>query len=246
MGICLGVDTTGYNGIRSPIDHYRYCEDNFGVGPNLNSRILGDTALRASIQKELMVVYRPNFGYLGPDFFTFKVMNGLALQSHISAGGVQGSENEVTMHVRNCRRFRSQLDFGTTPTKHPLCACNQTETAIIDASGTPACNPVRETLCSNQSSETHYTFLNMCLACEGDRANSYTCMAETIRAVMLVVDRGFCSGRPTMDCSQEILTQPGREAVNALSIDAYFPPAGFTRTGKSIGGFSFYNSAPLT
>ena len=23
LGLCLGVDTTGYNGIRSPIDHYR-------------------------------------------------------------------------------------------------------------------------------------------------------------------------------------------------------------------------------
>merc|ERR1711871_1434396 len=245
LGICLAVDTTGYNGIRSPIAHYRYCQENFGVGPNLNSRILGDTALRKSINKELMVVYRPNQGYLSPDFFTYRVIDGLAFQSHISAGGVQGSENEVTMHVRNCRRFRSQLDFGTAPTDHPLCSCNQTETAIIDAAGTPACNPIRESLCSNKTSETRYTFLNMCLACEGGRATSYTCMAETIRAVMLVVDRDFCSGRPSMDCSQETYSQPGREAVNALTLDAYFPPSGFTRTGKSIGGFAFYNSAPL-
>jgi len=49
-----------------------------------------------------------------------------------------------------------------------------------------------------------------------------------------------------MDCSQEIITAPGREASNFLSLDAYFPPDSFTRLGHSIGGFGFYQSASLT
>jgi hypothetical protein len=148
------------------------------------------------------------------------------------------------MHVRNCRVFKRAIDKGTSPALHPLCSCNQTETAIIDAAGDPPCQNIRESLCSNN--RTRYTFLNLCQACAGNLKNTIECTAETIRAVMMVKQRNFCSGRPAMDCSQETFTMPGREASNFLSLDAYFPPTSFSRLGTSIGGFNFYESAPLT
>jgi hypothetical protein len=243
LGLCLGVDTTGYNGVRSPIDHYRYCVDNFGVGPSLNSQTLGATPARFLLRGERVVVYRPFKNYLGPDYFTFHIFDGLALQNHVVEGGLQGALNEVTMHVRQCRMFQRALDKGTVVPLHPLCACNQTESAMIDVSAGGTCQPIIDSMCSDN--RTRYTFLNMCQACDGRRSGTMDCIAETIRAVMLVTQRGFCSGKPAMDCSQETLTLPGREANNFLSLDAYFPPSSFTRSGTSIGGFDFYNSAPL-
>jgi hypothetical protein len=242
LGICLGVDTTGLNGVRSPVDHYRYCSENFGVGPNLNSRTAGDTPAQVFLRNERVVIYRPFKGYKGPDFFSYQVQDGLSLQSHVVEGGREGVLNEVTMHVRNCRVFKRQMDKGVQPALHPLCACNQTETAIIDAPG-GSCAPIRDVTCADV--RTRYTFLNMCQACAGRGAGSIDCTAETIRAVMMVNQRGFCSRKPAMDCSQEIMTSPGREASNYLSLDAYFPPSSFTGLGHGIGGLNFYESAPL-
>lgn len=126
FGICNGVDTTGENGVRSGVDKYRHCTKSFGVGPVLRTYEYGALALQSFIRNERVVVYTPNLRYRGPDYFTYTIHDGLGIQNHIGESSQSVTLNEVTMHVRNCRKYDTMTKFNRTNNIHPLCTCGQT------------------------------------------------------------------------------------------------------------------------
>jgi hypothetical protein len=189
LGLCYGVDTSGLNGIKSPIMTYRYCKDNFGVGPSIMNHRLGDSANPIFLDYERVVAYVPNPRFRGPDFFTYKVYAGLGVQSHIGPGRELTTVNEVTMHVRYCRKFQSQVQKGYAAVIHPLCSCASSESGIIN--NITACDIQRKSICAVEGSRDD--FLNMCHSCKNLGSLSFECQAETVRAVALLTERGTLS-----------------------------------------------------
>jgi len=174
------------NGVKSPVMTYRYCTDNFGVGPTLSTR-LGDTASILYLQSERVVAYVPNPFYLGPDFFTYIIYDGLGVQTHSGAALAQTSVHEITTHVRFCRKFQSQLQNIFNATIHPICQCDSSESGIIN--NITLCESVRTAICADKTSR--YAFLNLCLSCEAKGPLSFVCQSETVRAVGMLRQRGI-------------------------------------------------------
>ena len=245
FGLCLGVDTSGANGVASPIGNYRYCQNNYGVAPHLSgSRTWGASPSQVFLRFERTIAYQPNPTYLGPDFFTYIIHDGLNVQQHTTPTG-QGSSNEVTLNVRNCRQFQRNIQVGAKQAIHPVCSCAATEAAVI--SNFTACNSARVSTCQSSTSAkgSRHDFLNMCFACEVRGPTSGECQAETIRALALLMERGMCTTRPPMDCSDESFTKQGTELTNYLSLKPNFAYGSFTNLGKAFGAYGWYNSPAL-
>ena len=177
------------------------------------------------------------------DFFSYIIYDGLDLQSHIGVKRHIVTMNDVTVHVRNCRHFANRLFYGEVRTVHPLCVCAQTETALV--ANPTACTTARLNTCSLRSNDTSRSvFLYMCLSCEEDGYSSGDCIAETTRAVSMLVQRGMCSTFPAMDCLSESITLPGREAVNYLTIalpQNAISEETFSPLTNAIGAFGRYD-----
>ena len=250
QGICYGVDTTDE---RSGVDGYRYCTDNHGVGPLLDIKNkLGDVAAQFFLRGERTIFYQPNLRFLGADYFVYVIHDGLNVQQHVGSSGKMVGTNEVTVHVRNCRQYARQLQFGLTHEVHSLCICAQDEKNLV--SNFAECTIAREAICVPSvinspvyKNSTRLDFLNMCLSCEVQGFESTDCVSETQRAVSLVTQRGMCVTDPYMDCTAETITTGGREAVNYLSLATpvtTIRSESFTQLTNSIGSMGWYSSSP--
>ena len=175
-----------------------YCANSFGVGPLLNIRQLGDTPETYDFREERVVIYQPAAGYLGPDYFTYIIYDGLNVQTHTSnVDNMVGSVNEVTIHVRKCRRFQAEQSLSIANTLHPLCVCAQTELSLVN--NTALCDSARRSVCTNSTATpTSHGFYNfyydpdkfssMCLSCfDASRGlRSGDCLSQTIRSVSYI------------------------------------------------------------
>ena len=214
-----------------------------------------------------MVIYKPKLHYEGPDYFTYLIHDGQNVQFH--SGGFSSkpkaeSVNEVTIHVRNCRVFESGVlkqkaaaasaagdgGLASAPlqSKHPLCPCAASEESVIG--NMTECLTGFYDICASESSRYH--FLNLCLVCEAgfiypsnspEAPFSEACVTEVIRSVGFITQRGFCSGKPAMECSTELLSVGGREAVNYLTLKPYTLHGSYTQLGNGYGGYGWYDSA---
>lgn len=205
LGYCYGPDTTMNRSTVDVNQAYTSCQNNYGVGVPLNSRKLGDTAVVRYLRNERILIYRPNTDYLGYDYFTYTIFDGLSLQSHQYAGGVQSSINEVLLHTRRCRPFQSKSQSSITATqslsfttdgRHVLCNCAQTETSLVG--NTTLCDQARIAVCNHVNTsdpvQGRNQFLALCLTCFDPRRGlrSADCQTQTIRAVSLLTSRNLC------------------------------------------------------
>jgi hypothetical protein len=121
------------------------------------------------LRDERVVSYVPHSNYLGPDFFTYCIYDGITMQQHVTQTGILETENQVTMHVRNCRPVDYMIQFNIKTPVHPLCVCASTESSLVGNS--TLCNAARISQCElivpNDEFETNLNthFLNMCLSC---------------------------------------------------------------------------------
>jgi hypothetical protein len=243
LGVCYGVDTSGTNGVRSGTNGFRYCPDNFGVGPLVTTRRLGDTAEENFIRYERVVIYVPKLNYLGPDYFTYLIKDGSNLQLHTIENNAIGSENQVTIHVRNCRRVKAALYRQEYKLTQPICVCKSSETALI--ADERNCHIAIQSICNQETSRSQ--FLSLCLACTlnlPQDLQSQECLDQTIRAVSFMYSLSLCTKEPTVDCSSERITLPGHESVNYLSLAPPMLEDSFTALGNGIGGIGWYKSPP--
>lgn len=248
-------------GLFSALFSIRYCHNNFGVGPLLARTQSGAVSNNFTfLRNERLVAYKPALKYEGPDFFTYRIYDGQNIQEHsgsrpgtLLASGV--SVNEVTLHVRSCRlyesaksNYESELAAADDPVAfqkqfvHPLCSCASTEEDIIG--NKTECLSGYEQICT--SNTTRYHFLNLCVVCgsiSSPVSFSEACVLEVIRAVSFVTQRGFCDATPPVDCSSELVSDPGREAVNYLSLRPYTLHGSYTQLGNGMGGYGWYDSA---
>jgi hypothetical protein len=254
LGVCYGSNSEGAT------QPFRYCADNYGNGIPLDLRVLGDTADYNSMRHERVVAYVPATHYLGPDYFEYIIYDGLSVQNHISWTGLPDSVNQVTTHVRNCRRVAAQMTYGVKTVKHPLCVCADTERGMIN--NTLHCFNSLETICAANST-SRKDFLNPCLACiqitnttttlaggqttETTTTYSYTangeCLAQIGRAVSMLNSIGLCSSAPAMDCNSEQLTMPGNEIFNYLTLSPPMLEKSFTMLGNGVGAVGWFKSA---
>jgi hypothetical protein len=263
LGQCYGVDTTLFNGVERESEGFRYCQDNFGVGPSLSDHVMGDVAKTFYLRNERVVAYLPYLRYRGPDYFTYKIYDGQTVQKHVTQTGKLGDENQVALHVRDCRTANYLTQFNISSPIHPLCTCQSNELSLVGDS--TACNLVRASLCTDKTTATYGHFESMCLACrdkvitvikeslsldppvtEPQVGLRGECLAQTMRAVSMLKNSGLCSTTPFMDCSAESITAPGRERINYLSLKT--PPGGgggFSQLGASFKGTGWFGS-PLS
>eukprot|EP01035_Chromulina_nebulosa_P016942 gene16942-22434_t len=220
------------------------CIANYGVGSNLDTlRILGDTPNNNFIKFERVVYYKPFDSYLGPDYFTYQIYDGVTLQTHDglaidSSNGIVIT-NEVTVHTRYCRIFGYKLANNITNTPLPLCICAQNESSVLGYSS--QCDSVRNEICSNTTTRSQY--LSMCQACEISLVST-ECIQQTIRSVSFLTTIGECSTYPIMDCSSESVTLSGKDATNYLTISPPTKYGSFTVLGNSFGGYGWFDSSP--
>ena len=260
-GICYGTATSDTNGVAVG-DGFRYCVDQFGMGTILN-RVNGDSSEYQFIRNEKVIIYKPIAGFTGPDFFTYQMYDGLSVQKHIAGNTYMGQEtstNEVSIHVRNCRRYTSDKRYGNAEVDfafgvHSLCSCASTETMVV-GNRTLGCDAARTSIClstnaENISSGGRSRFLNMCLACETTATSglsgfqSAECIFETERAVGFLVSRSLCSAEPSMDCSTELITTTGQDRWEYLSLMPPHTDEAFTALGNSVGGYGYYRSSTM-
>lgn len=256
-------------------------------------RYLGDKPMDSPqqyvITRDRFIRYHPDESFLGPDFFTYSIYDGVAKQSHIKAGParpltysdgyVRSDENEVTVHTRICGKYARQLEQysqGMVRSKHAMCSCAATESATIGTLA--ACAAAIETVCDEEDgSGLKQNFRFLCDACEyiGDESDSSLntnvclanktgsisngissagfvldisnrkCLGQINRAVSFLTTRGLCSAKPVMDCSNEIITMTGRNAVNYLSLRAPVGDLSMSVTGDSIGGYGWFDTSAL-
>merc|ERR1711998_310384 len=188
----------------------------------------GDKSQQYFMRNERMVIYTPKKGYTGPDMFTYRMIDGLEIQEYIGSNGQSTTKSEVTAHVRRCRKYISDKSNSRNQTIHPICDCMSSESGIIR--NITACDISRTAICDLESSKQD--FLNLCLTCNDLGFQSGECQAETLRAVGMLEELGFCANDPVMDCSGETFTRPGREAVNYMSMKTYPVFGSFTPLGK--------------
>jgi hypothetical protein len=231
MGYCNGVDTSGMNGVRSGVDGYRHCTDNFGVPPEFADYTLGDHASENYLRDERVVIYKPNLRYLGPDGFTYKVFDGVNEQVHSVKNGIAGYLNEVTVHVRTCRVYDYKVSKSIATTLEPICDCEESEYSIFNDE--EKCNEARTDICDDVSKHDHY--YAMCVACTQGFDTS-ECITQTTRALGFMSAKGLCSTAPRIDCSDETVTAPGRDRINYMSLKAPISSYHtFTALGNSFG-----------
>jgi hypothetical protein len=213
------------------------------------------------MRHERVVAYTPATNYLGPDYLTYIIYDGLQVQQHISWTGQQDSVNQVTMHVRNCRKVATTLLNKAVTAPHPMCVCADTEITMVN--NTVHCYSALVSICSDAS--TRKDFLNPCLACttsvETTTAISLTestttitsamqspitgeCIAQIGRAVSMLSSIGLCSTSPPKDCSGELVTAPGSEIFNYLSLSPPVLEKSFSLLGNGVGAVGWYKSAP--
>ena len=260
LGICYGVDTTGTNGVRSGTNGYRYCANSFGVPPSLSDHTHGDTPVQTYLRNERVVAYVPNLRYEGPDFFTYEMYDGLNVQTHITQNG-QGTENQVEMHVRDCRPVDYNDQFNISSVVHPLCTCDSTDTSLIG--NMVQCATARANVCGNSTSQGSSSviagnvhFYTMCEACStvvtGTGTGTGTdplgslrgeCLWQIMRAVSMLKTVGLCSSKPYYDCTAESITVPGLDKVNYLSLKSTPAAGAFSELGNSFGGVGWFGSA---
>jgi hypothetical protein len=179
LGPCYGVDTTGLNGVDS-VGSHRYCYTNYGVGGLRSTEKKGATAHTTLLSKERVLVYRPFKDFLGVDHFTYQNWLGVDKQE----------VTEVTVSVKNCRRYEKELTKGLV-SNHALCACQRSEDALFGGSTTcPAA--VISTCGATTTSKEMFPF--MCSMCEGSVVSGYSagCKVEIAKAVALLESKGMC------------------------------------------------------
>jgi hypothetical protein len=189
QGNCLGVDTSGLNGIRSPQNGYRFCSETYGMRPSLNRRLAGDIPAHQVTRQERVIIYRPNPGYKGLDSFTYSIADGLSTQ--VGTSGYLSFQ--VVSHVRYCRSD-STISNNIL---HSLCECSQNENSLT---GDPACAISRARVCKDKSSFAHFS--QMCLSCKDPFSSG--CKSETTRAVYFLRLNGSCLGLDFSSCQDEI------------------------------------------
>jgi hypothetical protein len=232
LGICYGVDTSGKNGVRSGdpkanldinmvrpgTSGPRFCTDNYGVGLSIDlARNLGDYPNQYFLRYERIVLYKPNLNYIGPDYFTYIIHDGLNIQNHVSGSSATliGSTNEVTLHTRYCRRYAKAVQFNVQKAVNPICVCAQNEIGVIP--NRPACDAARTQMCRDPMASVQ--FLSLCQVCFGVQGiQSGECQAQTGRAVSYLTKSQMCNALPVMDCSDEFVTVDGAEATNYLTL----------------------------
>lgn len=248
-GACYGTATSAGNG--ATVDGYRYCLETFGVGTAQSTDPMGNKPERVFLRDEKVVSYKPFEGYLGPDYFSYKVWDGVNVQTHSAGKGSNPQSSEVTIHVRQCTRFIGDSLYNTgTRYTNSLCACAQTELAIV--SDRSNCDAARTTICgttspSNSTDGFRSRFVAMCHACEGTLGfDSEVCIAETVRAVSLLETRGLCDAEAAaMDCTTETVTKDGMDRWQYRTLMPPQSDAAFTTLGNNLGGGGYYRSAPL-
>ena len=260
LGLCYGTYAA-----KISTDGYQYCPSNYGIPPSLSDHVLGNRAEIAYLRDERVVSYVPNLGYRGPDFFTYKIYDGLNVQSRLDEHSTEiENENEVTLHVRNCRPVDYKNEFNISSSVHPLCVCAESESFFIGDER--ECNAARQNICglkfttsfstSSILSGSEEQFYNMCVACPSVFTSinlggkvpllngvDSECISQIMRAVSMLKTAGLCTYAPHMDCTAESVTLQGREKVNYLSLK-YPPGSGsFSELGNSFGGVGWFGSA---
>eukprot|EP01038_Epipyxis_sp_PR26KG_P005103 gene5103-7113_t len=257
LGLCYGANNINNN------NNNNECGSSYGVGPLMNSRVLGAGADTRYLRQERVVVYRPLSGYLGPDYFTYIINDGLNVQSHMTINNALTITHEVTLHVRQCRRYEALKRSTKSYPIHKLCACQATENNVLGDNGMNCLRNVTS-LCEKQDSESYSQYLNLCLTCVDEIATlisnnnnnnnnnninmelSSSCKQNIARGVSFVLSRGLCDvSNPPIDCSAESVTMPGLEAVNYLSLQPPFLDGSYARLGNSFGGYGWYNTPVL-
>jgi hypothetical protein len=210
-------------------------------------RILGPTALTSPqasyLQYSRYLIFTPSINYLGPDHFTYRILEGVKPQEHLSEQKRLTSTSEVTIHVRNCRAYAAQIANNVTRKPHPLCQCDSSEAAILSTAA--ACYSAVGHVCS---SNQRTAFPSLCLVCIDQQSaglQSKRCYVQINRAMSFLVSRGLCSREPIMDCSSELMTIDGKDSVNYLSLSPPLIDDAFTATGTSIGGYGWFESGTL-
>ena len=159
------------------------CSSNYNVRPGLDSyRILGDKSAFNIIRDERLVSYQPNDNFLGPDFFTYRIHDGVTIQKHSSqsnnndineSGVINQSEldtlNQVTIHMRYCRLVAHKLQNNIPNIVLPICSACQLGVDQIFVNQT-SCNDMRTQLCSIESTRIQY--ISLCLTCTTVSASS--------------------------------------------------------------------------
>jgi len=264
LGYCYGPDTTTNLSTIDANQAYTSCQNNYGIRPPLNSRKLGDTAISRHIRNERILIYRPNKDYLGYDYLTYKIYDGLSLQSHQYTGGVHSSINEVLLHTRQCRPFQSksqntlistQSSSFTNDGRHVLCGCAQTETSLIG--NATLCDQARAAVCNHMNASDPVIgrdqFLALCLTCFDIRRGlrSTDCQTQTIRAVSLLTSRNLCvpsigsTAEIMIDCSAETYTERGRESTYYLTLRPPVLVGSFERLKNCFGAYGWYHTPQL-
>lgn len=239
LGSCYG--NSAQNGMKP----FQYCADSFNVGELLDQRIVGSIADANYVRRERMVRYVPRAGYLGPDYFTYMIYDGLNSQYHLmpqdKLGQASGVDSQVTIHVRNCRLVARNLLFNIPSTIHPVCSCAQTEKGMVNRTST--CTSAIHSQCAD-TSVTRKDLLTMCLAC-ANGLQTGECVAQTIRAVSFLTSLGLCSTAPHADCTTEHITDDNNELFSYISLSPPLTDGTFTALGNGFGGKGWYDSAPL-
>lgn len=256
LGYCYGRETSeqrdsslGSGRISASAAASYWCPESSGQGPSLDSqRELGGTPQQVFLRRERVVLYQPYIGFIGPDTLTYKVYDGLNTQTHSIGGGLNagtGTENQIQLHVRNCRAYASDLSRPLPPV-HPLCRCGQSERSIV--SNTTSCATALIDLCSDASMRSQFSAT--CLACFPTASKSTAiataqCKVQLIRSTSFLTSRGLCSLEHAMDCSSETVTLDGKDSVPFLSLGPASTFDKFTALGDSLGGQGYFSSAPL-
>jgi len=171
-GVCYGIDNVGITG-------YWYCPQSYGVPPTTSDyRYLGDKASVMRLYNERVVAYQPYPGYVGPDYFTYLIYDGLNLQTHQIQGAtgtsqalgggvgdltptpktadvVVGSLNEVTVNVRDCRLVNAKTRLNIREAVHPLCVCAELADGSSLLGNYTRCDLARTQLCDSLANPVH-------------------------------------------------------------------------------------------
>lgn len=228
------------------------CLSKSGKGPLLDFRhLLGATPSLNFLRDERVVVYVPDAGFLGSDSLTYVVHQGTQLQQHVSFNGQSGSLNEVTMNIRNCRRYQQETVNGYTTSPQALCSCAFNST--VTSAAISSCGAAVLSMCSSTDLSSN-VFVNMCESCGLSIAQmtlnmssqtSGACSTEIYRAVWFVLDRGICSANPRRDCISESFTESGRDVRNYLSLKPPLLYGSISALGNSFGGYGWFDTAVL-
>jgi hypothetical protein len=195
VGACSGVDTTGLQGVRSG-EPYRYCYQNFGVGPALPPKSRTRSAFNF-VENQRIVYYRPRENFLGSDSFSYRILSGV---------NVSSTAGTVRVNVRNCRDPSAK--DKSPQIIQPLCDCRRGDWR--SPLGHPEeCASAVLRVCSDLS--IRWVFARLCNLCSVPF--SADCRTELDRSGALLEARGMCDASPRLlDCQMESFALPARES----------------------------------